>query len=289
MKKSVRSPGSATVINAIATGFGAAFGIGLDIKCCANTQNSSITCSNDVGAPTTLMEICAKKTFEKYGISSDDFGMNFKTESELPMVSGLSSSSALSNAVVSISSKIIAEEFNLTPFDDLEIINLAIDASLEAKVTITGSFDDATASYFGGVVVTDNKNRKFIIKEKMEEYPVLVYMPNFGSKSGSSDVDRMKVLSPLVETAFGLARSGDYFKALNLNGLIYANTLGFDSNIAIDALEVGAIASGLSGTGSSFVAICEDEAIDDIKETWSKYEGNVIETKVDNIGCQFIG
>lgn len=186
MKKSVRSPGSATVINAIATGFGAAFGIGLDIKCCANTQNSSITCSNDVGAPTTLMEICAKKTFEKYGISSDDFGMNFKTESELPMASGLSSSSALSNAVVSISSKIIAEEFNLMPLDDLEIINLAIDASLEAKVTITGSFDDATASYFGGVVVTDNKNRKFIIKEKMEEYPVLVYMPNFGSKSGLS-------------------------------------------------------------------------------------------------------
>ena len=71
MKKSVRSPGSATVINAIATGFGAAFGIGLDIKCCANTQNSSITCSNDVGAPTTLMEICAKKTFEKYGICGD--------------------------------------------------------------------------------------------------------------------------------------------------------------------------------------------------------------------------
>ena len=289
MKKSVRSPGSATVINAIAIGFGAAFGIGLDIKCCANTQNSSITCSNDVGAPTTLMEICAKKTFEKYGISSDDFGMNFKTESELPMASGLSSSSALSNAVVSVSSRIIAEEFNLTPLDDFEIINLAIDASLEAKVTITGSFDDATASYFGGVVVTDNKNRKFIIKEKMEEYPVLVYMPNFGSKSGSSDVGRMKVLSPLVETAFGVARSGDYFKALNLNGLIYANTLGFDSNIAIDALEVGAIASGLSGTGSSFVAICEDEEIDDIKETWSKYEGRVIETKVDNIGCQFIG
>lgn len=284
MKKSVRSPGSATVINAIATGFGVAFGIGLDIKCCANTQNSSITCSNDVGAPTTLMEICAKKTFEKYGISSDDFGMNFKTESELPMASGLSSSSALSNAVVSISSKIIAEEFNLMPLDDLEIINLAIDASLEAKVTITGSFDDATASYFGGVVVTDNKNRKFIIKEKMEEYPVLVYMPNFGSKSGSSDVGRMKVLSPLVETAFGLARSGDYFKALNLNGLIYANTLGFDSNIAIDALEVGAIASGLSGTGSSFVAICEDEAIDDIKETWSKYEEGLLKQKLITSG-----
>ena len=48
---------------------------------------------------------------------------------------------------------------------------MAIDASLEAGVTITGSFDDATASYFGGVVVTDNKNREFIIKEKMDDYP----------------------------------------------------------------------------------------------------------------------
>ena len=46
---------------------------------------------------------------------------------------------------------------------------MAIDASLDAGVTITGSFDDATASYFGGVVVTDNKNREFIIKEKMDE------------------------------------------------------------------------------------------------------------------------
>ena len=33
MKKIVRSPGSATIINAIATGFGSAFGIGLDIRC----------------------------------------------------------------------------------------------------------------------------------------------------------------------------------------------------------------------------------------------------------------
>ncbi|WP_299522631.1 shikimate kinase [uncultured Methanobrevibacter sp.] len=288
MKKLIRSPGSATIINAIATGFGSAFGIGLDITCQAKTQDSLITCSNDVGASTDLMEICAKKTFEKYGISKNDFGLKISTKSELPMASGLSSSSALSNSVVSVTSKIIAEEFNLKPLNDLEIINLAIDASLEAKVTITGSFDDATASYFGGVVVTDNEHRKFIIKEKMDEYPVLVYMPNFCSESGSSDVNRMKVLSPLVEITFELAESKDYFKALNLNGLIYANTLGFNSNIAIDALSVGALASGLSGTGSSFVAICEDDKIDDIKETWSKYEGRIIETKVDNIGCSLI-
>lgn len=288
MKKVVRSPGSATIINAIATGFGSAFGIGLDIVCNAKTQSHSITCSNDVGADTSLMELCVSNVFDYYGVDADEFGLDIKTTSELPMASGLSSSSALSNAVTAISSKIISEEFNLEPLSDFDIINLAIESSLKAKVTITGAFDDATASYFGGVTVTDNGARKILIKEPMEELPVLVYMPNFISKSGSSDVNKMKLMSPLVETAFEIAKNKDYFKALNLNGLIYAAALGFDSSIAIEALNAGALASGLSGTGSSFVAICEEDKIDDIKEAWSLLDGRVIETFSDNEGCSFI-
>lgn len=288
MKRTVRSPGSATIINAIATGFGSAFGIGLDIVCEAKSIKSGIECFNDVGADNTLMELCVKRVFDHYNISQEEFGVNLKTTSKLPMASGLSSSSASSNAIVKAVSEIVSQEFDFKPLDDLEIINMAIDASLDAGVTITGSFDDATASYFGGVVVTDNKNREFIIKEKMEEHPILVYMPNFYSKSGDSNPERMKLLSPLVETAFGFAKGRNYFKALNLNGLIYSATLGFDSAIAVDALEAGAIASGLSGTGSSFVAVVSPDSIDDVRESWSKYEGKVIETAVDNIGCVLI-
>ena len=243
---------------------------------------------NDVGADNTLMELCVKRVFDHYNISQEEFGVNLKTTSKLPMASGLSSSSASSNAIVKAVSEIVSQEFDFKPLDDLEIINMAIDASLEAGVTITGSFDDATASYFGGVVVTDNKNREFIIKEKMEEHPILVYMPNFYSKSGDSNPERMKLLSPLVETAFSFAKDRNYFKALNLNGLIYSATLGFDSAIAVDALEAGAIASGLSGTGSSFVAVVSPDSIDDVRESWSKYEGKVIETAVYNIGCVLI-
>jgi len=288
MMKKIRCPGSATIINAIATGFGSAFGIGLDIECEAKTIDEGIRCSNDVGASTDLMDLCVEKVFERYEIDGNAFGLEIKTKSSLPMASGLSSSSASSNAVVAISSKIISEEFGLKPLTDMEIINLAIDASIEAGVTITGSFDDATASYFGGVVVTDNKNREFIIREAMDDYNILVYMPNFHSKSGDSDVNRMRVLAPLVETAFEFAKNKDYFKALNLNGLIYASALGFDSGIAIDALQAGAIASGLSGTGSSFVAVCDENSCDDIKDVWSSLKGRVIETEVDNNGCTFL-
>lgn len=285
MKKTVRSPGSATIINAIATGFGSAFGIGLDIRCEAKSISSGIECANDVGADTGLMDLCVRKVFDHYDIDENDFGVSLKTKSTLPMASGLSSSSASSNAIVKVTSEIIAEEFDLSHLTDLEVVNMAIDASLDAGVTITGSFDDATASYFGGVVVTDNKNRKFIINEKMDEHDILIYMPNFHSKSGESDVGRMKVLSPLVETAYDFASKKEYFNAINLNGLIYASTLGFDSAIAIDALQAGAFASGLSGTGSAFFAVVDNDSTDDVRDAWSKYEGQVIETAVDNEGC----
>ena len=122
----------------------------------------------------------------------------------------------------------------------------------------------------------------------MEDHPILIYMPDFHSKSGDSNVERMKVMAPLVETAFDFACKREYFKALNLNGLIYSSALGFNTAIAIDALEAGALASGLSGTGSSFVAIVEESSIDGVKDAWDSYEGSVIETKVDNLGTRFI-
>ncbi len=288
MKKIIKSPGSATIINAIATGCGSAFGIDLSIKCKAKTQNSQITAKNDVGADTNFMIRCAQNVFNKYGISSDEFGIDLSTKSDLPMASGLSSSSALSNGITAICSNIISEEFDLKPLDDFDIINLAIESSLQSKVTITGAFDDATASYFGGIVVTNNIYRELLVHEKMDVFNILIYMPNCISKSGTSNVERMKVLSPLVNIAFNLAKNGDYFKALNLNGLIYSSTLDFNPSIAIDAIAQGALASGLSGTGPSFIAICPSDKIDNVKQSWEKYDGRIIETIVNNNGCKLI-
>lgn len=302
MSKTVLSPGSATIINAISTGFGSAFGIGLAIEAEAKFADCGLNCSSDLGVSPNLMNLCVKKVLEHYDIASGtsmdelidglDFGngqgIEIKTKSNLPLGSGLSSSSALSNAVVMASASLIADEFNLKPLSDIELINLGIDASLEAGVTITGAFDDASASFFGGVTVTDNKKRKFIHRGKMPDYDILVFMPDKESLSGSSDVDRMKLVAPFVKMAFNRAVNGEYLEALTLNGLLYGNVLGFDNNIALDALQAGALASGLSGTGSAFVAIVDAGSIDGVKDAWASYDGKVIETKVDNEGTRFI-
>ena len=302
LSKTVLSPGSATIINAISTGFGSAFGIGLAIEAEAKFSKVGVNCSSDIGADPHLMNLCVEKVFDHYGIGSAldfneiiptlDFGngqgIEVTTKSNLPLGSGLSSSSALSNAVVMATAALIAGEFCLEPLKDMQIINFGIEASLEAGVTVTGAFDDATASFFGGVTVTDNLNREIWVQEKMPEYDVLVFMPNEASLSGSSDVDRMKLVAPFVSMAFEKAMDKEYLEALTLNGLLYGNALGFDNDIALDALQAGALASGLSGTGSSFVAIVDESSIDEVKDAWGAFEGRVIETKVDNQGTRFI-
>jgi len=280
----VRSPGSATIINAIATGKGSAFAIQRHVTAEVKLIPEGIKCVCKEDIDTTLMRTCAESVLKKYNINT---GLKVRTTSNLPVASGLSSSSATSNAIVMAASKLIAEEFGLEPLNKWEILNLAIDASLKAGVTITGAFDDASASLYGGFTITDNFERKIIKKGPMENQKILIYMPERKSLTAESNVKRMKVLAPLVEIAFKKALEGDLYRALTLNGIIYCATLGFNPEIAVDALEAGAIAAGLSGTGPSFVSITREEKQDDIIDAWDSYPGDIIITGVDNQGTQF--
>ncbi|MGB9980367.1 shikimate kinase [Methanobacterium sp.] len=286
MKTIVKSPGSATVINAIATGCGSAFGIGRYVTAEVELKPSNIICKSDKDVDTSLMELCVKKVLHKFDI---DTGVRVKTYSDLPVASGLSSSSATSNAVTQATVSALSKKYGSDcHISGIEVLNLAIDASLEAGVTITGAFDDASASFFGGLTVTDNLNRKILKKQDMEEQNILIYMPDKKSLTAQSDILKMKLLSPYVKLAFDQALKGDIYKALTLNGLLYCAALEFNPNIALDALNAGAIAAGLSGTGPSFVAITDDKALDNVLDSWSSYEGNIIHTEVDNEGTKEI-
>ncbi|AXV37026.1 MAG: shikimate kinase [Methanobacterium sp. BRmetb2] len=286
MNKTVQSPGSATVINAISTGFGSAFGIGLYVTAEVELRSSKIKCTSDEPVDTLLMDLCVQKVLERFKVET---GVRVKTHSTLPMASGLSSSSATSNAVVMATSYAIKEEFGFKDdINDLDLVNMGIDASLEAGVTITGAFDDATASYFGGLTITDNMKRSIIRHDVLEKQNILIYMPDKKSLTSQSDVNRMKLLSPWVKIAFDEALKGNVFNALTLNGLLYCAALGFDPNIALDALNSGAVASGLSGTGPSFVAVVDEESCHKVEEAWDSYPGNIILTEVDNEGTMVI-
>ncbi|MDO5825735.1 MAG: shikimate kinase, partial [Methanosphaera sp.] len=215
--------------------------------------------------------------------------VSVETKSDIPPGSGLSSSSAASNSVVYATLLALLEEAGLTredvDFSDEAIVNMAIDASLKVGVTATGAYDDASASFYGGWKITDNYNRKILKDYTVNYNKVLIYIPNKSLYTAQSDVKAMKTLAPLVEIAFENALNMNIEKALTLNGFLYCAALDINPKIAIDALKLGAKAAGLSGTGSAFTILLDDDSdVDMIKSALSDYPGKLIETSPDNEG-----
>jgi len=275
------SHGAATIVNAIATGKGAAFGVDLWTKARVQITDrpgviEGIITSDPTEGP-VLIEKTVSKIFEYYGVEGE-FGAKVETWSKIPIARGLKSSSVAANAVALAT--VAALDKSL---DDLTILNLGVEAAIEAKVTITGAFDDACASYFGGVVVTDNLKRRIVKRsEIVEDLTVLFYVPAKKVYTSGSDVKRMKMVASLVSIAYKQAVKGNYWTALTLNGLIYSSALGYNPSIAVDALMAGALAAGLSGTGPAVTAIVSEERIDSVKDVWQAYEGDILQAHLNH-------
>jgi len=273
--------GAATIINAIAMGKGATFGVDLWTKAEVRlTDEPGVIEGNIVSDPAEnpiLIEKTVGRVFEYFGVK-EKFGAKVKTWSNIPIARGLKSSSVAANAIALATVAALNKSL-----DDLTIVNLGVDGALNAKVTITGAFDDACASYFGGIVITDNVKRRivkrFIISEDLT---ILFYIPAKKTYTSGSDVDKMKQVASLVKIAYKEALKGNYWSALTLNGLIYSSALGYDPSIALNALMAGALAAGLSGKGPSVTAVVPNEKVDLVKDVWQAYEGDILQARVNH-------
>jgi shikimate kinase len=282
MKSNAVSHGAVTIVNAIAIGKGSAVGIDLETKASVGLNNSgriTVRVKNAPGEDTNLVELCAEHAFNHFGV---DYGAVIETESNIPIARGLKSSSAAANAVVLATvDAILRENPGFEKPSDIDMVNLGVDAAINAKVTITGAFDDASASYFGGFVVTDNEKRKILKAGEMKPLKVLLFVPGERTYTAGVDVDRTKILGNEVLIAWNEALRGNLYSALNLNGILYSATLNQNPEIALSALKAGAIAAGLCGTGPAVAALTAEDPRG-IREAWQRFGGDIIEARVNN-------
>lgn len=270
--------GSATVINATASGRGAAFAVDLRVRAIVElTRKPGEVIGHIAREPsesTRLIEICARKVLERFKLERT-YGAKVSTTSELPIAVGLSSSSAAANATVLATFAALGKKPQ-----PMTALDLGIDAAFEAGVTITGAFDDAAASFFGGGVVTDNLRRRILKRFRIDpRLDVLIYVPPARLHTGQLDVSRTKPIAELVDIAHRQALKGNILGALTLNGLLYSCALSHDVTAALDAIRAGALAAGLTGTGPAVVAIAKPNITKNIKEIWNERPGKVMITK----------
>ncbi len=257
MKAQATCFGAGTIVNAIATGKGAAFGLALRATAVAEDRRkeAGVLIRLPAGLDPALAEGCARRVLRR---SRRKAGLEVTVDSEIPVSRGLKSSSAVANAVVLACARSLGVDL-----EPLQIINLGVDAALEAKVTITGAFDDACASFFGGIVLTDNTARRIV---KADRFPpglmaVVTVPKRLITKPSLVDKDFSPV-RPKAEEAYRLALRGDYFHALEVNSAAYASVLEIDEAPAVRARAAGAMAAGISGAGPAIVALVKPAHVD---------------------------
>jgi shikimate kinase len=270
--------GAVTIVNAIATGRGAAFGIDLWTRARVKlTDDGAIETRilNDEKESTLLAETCVRAVFDHFGTSK--LGAKVETDSNIPVARGLKSSSVAGNAIVL--STLAALQKRL---ESSEILKLVADASLQAKASVTGAFDDAAASLYGNVVVADNVARKVLRIFPVEDHHVLLLVPPQKTYTADADLKRIKTVARQVETAYEQALSGEYWNAMTLNGLIYSHVLGLPADVIVESLEAGALAAGVSGKGPAYAFVVEEQFKDSVLNVLKEHEGEVILSKTRN-------
>ena len=280
-KATALSHGAATIVNAIALGKGAAFGVNLSTKAEVTLTDEPAVIkgeiTSDLTESTMLIEKTVTRVFQHFNVEKR-FGAKVRTWSDIPIARGLKSSSAAANAVALATVAALGETL-----DDLAVVKLGVEAAFDAKVTVTGAFDDACASYFGGAVVTDNLKRKLIKRFTLPAgLTVLFHVPSRKAYTGDADVDRLNLVKPLVKIAYKEAQKGKFWDALSLNGLIYSVALGYDASVALDALAAGAVAAGLCGKGPAVTAVVADEKVDAVKQALQRHEGTILQVHVNH-------
>jgi len=304
MKGVASAPGAGTVLNALATHRGAAFGIDVDTTATVDLDPSVESVTGEIStAPdgdTRLIERCVELVGERFG---DGEGGTVHTDSEVPMAAGLKSSSAAANAAILAAldalgvsvvdptgERELGGDTESTPDREadavtyLDACRLGVEAARDVGVTITGAFDDAAASMIGGVVVTDNDTDELLARET-REWDVLVWTPPERAYSADADVDRCGNIAEMAELVEELALEGRYGKAMTVNGLAYSAALDFATDPAVEAMP-HAEGVSLSGTGPSVVAVGDGESLAAVREQWAARDGSLLETTTQTEGAR---
>jgi len=177
--------------------------------------------------------------------------------------------------------------------DEEAVLKSSVEASLKSGASVTGALDDAASCLLGGVNLADNSHAKLVSSSRLHNsLTVLIRVPPERSRRSWMNLRRTKRLGLVTNSLFSLCRRGGYWTAMTLNGVLYSRLLGYSLEPAAKALDLGALGSGLSGTGPSVAAVFDPsrrEAINGVAEEWSSDGAAVLRTTTNNRKARFLG
>ena len=267
--------GAVSIVNAIAIQKGSTLGIDtfVETRLTKNEGTGIHIISENKTISSRLINKVIENMIPRKILEKTKIELEFK--SNIPTGYGLKSSSAISNAIVAA----ITKAFN-SKLTDEQILKIGARASIQAKVSITGAYDDACACYFGGFNVTDNSKMKLFHREVApNDLDVIIFLPK-SRKRGN--LKKLKNFRPAFEKAWELARNSDYWNAAIVNGVATTAILNDEPRLIMELMEKGAKCATISGNGPSLIAISDKKNKTKIQRVFSGLDGKIITSKINN-------
>ncbi len=249
--------GAVTILNATATGIGASLATDLGITATWEWQaEPGLRFHNDTGADDSLAQAVHQQLAARLdGVVPG--GAEVSTRGGAQPARGLKTSSSAAAAMVLAG----LHAANQAPSHN-EVIALAIDAAVQAGVTLTGAYDDQVATVLGGCHLTLNPARRILQPLPIQPWHVAVWMPDEHiAKDLVKNLDVRPAMAGARRVVL-LAQAGDLPGAMTENGrtfhrLYEAAGLPVTDEPTQVALDAGALGAGLSGTGPAVAALFE--------------------------------
>jgi shikimate kinase len=247
--------GAVTVVNALPTGIGAAFGIGLTVRAEVELRAAQGSPAPPAISPESSRTPIVEATLRD-GIAEFHPGARFEAAltlaSGIPPAVGLKSSSAVQSAILLAIAR--AAGASVAPLD---VARLGAASARRAGMSATGAFDDALAGLVSGVVVTDNRKGLLLGRTPLEpSLEVVLWVPPAVHPPSPSVRDRFSDSDPAARAAVDAALAGRWTDAMEINSGLVERAMGYAyADLRAALRRRGAIAVGTSGLGPALAAV----------------------------------
>jgi len=277
--------GAISIVNAIAGGRGAAAGVRLATDAEVELEEKPgrwTLVTNGKERESRLATETVRLALKIDGKDPDQFSGRIETRSSVPIGVGLKTSSASSTAIALATYAALGHR----AYNPKEVLDCSVEASLSSGASVTGALDDAAACLLGGLNMTDNLGRK-IVRSKLfdKSLKVVIKVPRRASARQAMDPAFVRKFGKITDSFFQMCLQEEYWRAMVLNGLTYSSILKYDPFAALQAVEMGALGAGLSGTGPAVAAVFESsrqKEMDALAERWREDGSATIVTETNN-------
>ncbi|MBI1657392.1 MAG: shikimate kinase [Thaumarchaeota archaeon] len=265
--------GAVSLVNAVATGYGATLGTSLvtTARVTAVPGKGILINSRSQSSRLLNMTICnvvPKDELRRHRIS-------VHVTSQVPTGCGLKSSSSVSTAVAMACASIFNPDMG-----EKEVLAAGVDASMRSGVSVTGAYDDVCGCYYGGFNVTHNSRSRLV--EHRRAPPGLVSVIFVPENRRRRSVRNLRSMAKVLSMAWKAAREGRHWEAMIMNGLAVSPVLGPDPYLLNSLLDAGALGASLSGNGPAVAAVVRAGGERDVEKVFKSLDGRTIITPINN-------